>query len=63
MSVEAIRITTPGKSVTTVEGPIESVLFEKRCKHCNVKFETDDPRKEYCRPSHGDMYNRKMRKV
>lgn len=42
--------------ITTATGDIEieviQIVFKPFCKHCGEQFETKEPDKEYCRPSH-----------
>jgi len=44
----------------TSTGSAEKFLIRKACRFCGAEFETDNPRREYCKSSHRVAYNRKQ---
>jgi len=72
-SLEYKRLETPGadqeertrevlwETRTTQEKSGEKPLIIKACRFCGAEFETDNPRREYCKSSHRVAYNRKQK--
>jgi len=46
----------PRKTRTTQEKSGEKALIRKKCKHCGEEFDTDNPRREYCKDAHRQAY-------
>lgn len=74
-SLEYKRLETPGepageaKEESTRTAPRETrtagekPLIIKACRFCGAEFETDNPRREYCKSSHRVAYNRKQKEL
>lgn len=65
LEYKRIETTTPERQESTREAPRETrstqekrekALIRKKCKHCGEEFETDNPRREYCKDAHRQAY-------